>query len=122
MHYRPSIGGFFFSTALLLSPLHAQTDQAAPTHVTRAVAVYEWTGDLAHPIAARLIPVSLFIHGHLEDAGVYLPQPIPFALQPGNLYLIQRAGQTGVPGGRSLPAGVESASVLLSPTVISTAA
>jgi hypothetical protein len=109
MHLRPSIGGLFLSITLLLTPLLAQTDQATSTSpVTRAVAVYEWTGDLDHPIAARLLPVSLFIHGHLEDAGVYLTQPIPFALQPGNLYLIQHSGQTGVPGGRSLPAGVET--------------
>lgn len=92
MHPRRSIGGL--TLVLALAPLHAQTDKpASPTPVTRAVAVYEWTGTLDHPTAARLIPVSLFIHGHLEDAGVYLAQPIPFALQPGNLYTIERAGQ-----------------------------
>jgi hypothetical protein len=95
MHPRVLIGGLLTLSALLLSPLSAQTHAvASPSQVTRAVAVYEWTGDLTHPTAARLIPVSLFIHGHLEDAGVYLAQPIPFALQPGNLYLIQHAGQT----------------------------
>jgi hypothetical protein len=52
-----------------------------PQKVTRAVGVYEWTGDLNKPIAARLVPVSLFIDGHLEDAGVYLARPEPFALQ-----------------------------------------
>ena len=92
MHPRRSIGGL--TLALALAPLHAQTDKpASTTPVTRAIAVYEWTGDLAHPIAARLIPVSLFIHNHLEDAGVYLAQPIPFALQPGNVYTVERAGQ-----------------------------
>ena len=92
MHPRHSIGGL--TLALLLAPLHAQTDKpASTTPVTRAIAVYEWTGDLAHPTAARLIPISLFIHNHLEDAGVYLAQPIPFALQPGNVYIIERAGQ-----------------------------
>jgi hypothetical protein len=95
MHPRVLIGGLLTLSALLLSPLSAQTHAvASPSQVTRAVAVYEWTGDLAHPTAARLIPVSLFINGHLEDAGVYLAQPIPFALQPGILYLIQHAGQT----------------------------
>jgi hypothetical protein len=94
MNLRPSIGGLFLSITLLLSPLHAQTDQATSSaQVTRAIAVYEWTGDLDHPTAARLLPVSLFIHSHLKDAGVYLAQPIPFALQPGNLYLIQHSGQ-----------------------------
>jgi hypothetical protein len=97
MHLRSFLGGLFLITVLPLSPTRAQTDHPSPTtQVTRAVAVYEWTGDLAHPTAARLIPVSLFINAHLEDAGIYLAQPIPFALQPGTLYLLQRAGQTGV--------------------------
>ena len=107
MHLRPFIGGLVLLFALRLTPIHAQTDHPSPTtQVTRAIAVYEWTGPLAHPTAARLIPVSLFINGHLEDAGAYLAQPIPFALQPGTLYLLQHAGQTGVPGERPLPAGV----------------
>ena len=42
----------------------------------------------------RLVPVSLFIDGHVEDAGVYLAQPVPFALQTGDVYSIERAGQS----------------------------
>jgi hypothetical protein len=115
MHLRPSIGGLFLSITLQLSPLHAQTDQATSTSpVTRAVAVYEWTGDLDHPTAARLLPVSLFIHGHLEDAGVYLTQPIPFALQPGNLYLIQHSGQTI--GALNIQSAIQSAHANSVPT------
>jgi hypothetical protein len=95
MHPRLFLGGLLPLSALLLAPLHAQTHAVASSApVTRAVAVYEWTGDLAHPTAARLIPVSLFINGHLEDAGVYLAQPIPFALQPGTLYSLEHSGQT----------------------------
>ncbi len=113
MHLRPFIGGLLLIATLRLPPLHAQTDHpSSTTQVTRAIAVYEWTGDLAHPTAARLLPVSLFINAHLEDAGLYLAQPIPFALQPGTLYLLQRAGQTGVPDRRSLPAGVETIGAL----------
>ncbi len=94
MPLRPFITGLSLTPALLLSSLHAQTDHPSSTaQVTRAIAVYEWTGDLGHPTAARLIPISLFINGQLQDAGVYLAQPIPFALQPGTLYLIQQAGQ-----------------------------
>jgi hypothetical protein len=81
--------------AVLAAPLYSQTHRvAAPERVTRAVAVYEWTGDLAKPAAARLVPVSLFIDGHLEDAGVYLTQPVPFALQTGNIYSIEEAGRS----------------------------
>ena len=74
-------------------PLRAQTHKvAAPENVVRAVGVYEWTGDMAKPAASRLIPVSLFIDGKLEDADVYLARPVPFALDTGNVYEIDRAG------------------------------
>jgi hypothetical protein len=93
MHPRSSICGLLSITALLFSPLHAQTHKVeAPEKVTRAIGVYEWTGELPKPTAARLIPVSLFINGHFEDAGVYLSQPVPFALQTGDVYSIERAG------------------------------
>jgi hypothetical protein len=95
MHLQSVIGGLVLLSVAPLSPVHAQTDHpTSTTQTTRAVAVYEWTGPLDHPTAARLIPVSLFINNHLEDAGVYLAQPIPFALQPGTVYLLQKAGQT----------------------------
>jgi hypothetical protein len=74
-------------------PLRAQTHKvAAAENVVRAVGVYEWTGDMAKPAASRLIPVSLFIDGKLEDADVYLARPVPFALDTGNVYEIDRAG------------------------------
>jgi hypothetical protein len=65
---------------------------AKPQDVVRAVGVYEWTGDFAKPTASRLIPVSVFIEGKFQDAGVYIARPIPFALLPGNLYILQSAG------------------------------
>jgi hypothetical protein len=80
--------------ALGQSAAAAQTHKvAAPEKVTRAIGVYEWTGELAKPTAARLIPVSLFIESHFEDAGVYLARPVPLALQTGDVYAIERAGQ-----------------------------
>lgn len=63
-----------------------------PDTVVRAVGVYEWTGDLKKPAASRLIPVTVFINGELEDGAVYQPRPIPFALTPGNAYELQQAG------------------------------
>jgi hypothetical protein len=47
---------------------------------------------MAKPAASRLIPVSLFIDGQLEDAGVYLARPVPFALDTGTLYEVDQAG------------------------------
>lgn len=82
-------------TLALALPLSAQMHHVdKPQHVTRAVGVYEWTGDLSKPDAARLIPVSIFINNHFEDAGVFLAQPVPLALETGNVYAVQRAGDT----------------------------
>jgi hypothetical protein len=82
--------GVIFLTGL---PTWAQMHKVAkPEQVVRAVGVYEWTGDFAKPTASRLIPVSLFIEGKLEDAGVYTARPIPFALLNGNVYELQEAG------------------------------
>ena len=63
-----------------------------PETVVRAVGVYEFTGDESKPTAMRLVPVSLFINGRLEDAGIYMARPAPFALQAGTLYEAQRSG------------------------------
>ena len=80
-------------TLALSLPLFAQMHHVdKPKRVTRAVGVYEWTGDIAKPDAARLIPVSLYIDGRFQDAGVYLAQPVPFALETGNVYEIERSG------------------------------
>ncbi len=65
---------------------------AKPQQVVRAVGVYEWTGDMAKPAASRLIPVSVYINGSLQDAGVYMAQPVPFALLSGNVYELQKSG------------------------------
>jgi hypothetical protein len=66
----------------------------APQRVTRAIGVYEWTGSLPKPSASRLVPVSLFINGQFQDAGVYLAQPVPFAIQTGDIYSIETAGKS----------------------------
>jgi hypothetical protein len=87
-----TMGGLLLCVAMI-SPIRAQTHKvAAPEKVVRAVAVYEWTGEMAKPTASRLIPVSLFIDGKFEDADVYLPRPVPFALDTGNVYEIDKAG------------------------------
>ena len=82
-----------FGPCILALPLSAQMHHVdKPQRVTRAVGVYEWTGDMTKPDAARLIPVSLFIDGHFQDAGVYLAHPIPLAVETGNVYAIQHGG------------------------------
>jgi hypothetical protein len=63
---------------------------APPT--TRAVAVLEWIGPEQKPTASRLVPVSVYVNGHFQDAGLYLSRPEPMALDPGTEYELQRAG------------------------------
>ena len=80
-----------FVVAAVCAP--AQTHKVSkPENVVRAVGVYEWTGDLAKPTASRLIPVTVFIDGRLEDGGEYLARPVPFALLSGNLYELDQSG------------------------------
>ena len=86
-----------FGATLFTAPAMSAAAQMhhveAPQHVTRAIGVYEWTGDLTKPTAARFVPVSLFINGEYEDAGLYLARPVPFALQPGYVYALEHAGE-----------------------------
>jgi hypothetical protein len=63
-----------------------------PDTVVRAVGVYEWTGDLAKPTGSRFVPVTVFIDGEIQDGGIYLPRPVPFALLSGNVYELEDAG------------------------------
>lgn len=86
--------GLMLSSVVAVAPsVWGQMHKVAkPQQVVRAVGVYEWTGDMAKPTASRLIPVSLFINGSLQDAGVYMSQPVPFALETGNVYELEKAG------------------------------
>jgi len=86
---RVIFGTATFAASVTLAQMHKV---AKPQQVVRAIGVYEWTGDFAKPTASRLIPVSLYIEGKFEDAGIYTARPIPFALLPGNLYILQTAG------------------------------
>jgi len=80
-------------TALFAGALHAQMHRVeAPEKVTRAIGVYEWTGDIAKPTAARLVPVSVFIDGAFQDGGSYYARPIPLALLNGNIYFLEKSG------------------------------
>jgi len=83
----------FALTVLFASTVQAQMHHVdAPENVTRSIGVYEWTGDLAKPIAARLIPVSLFIDGDFKDGGTYYARPVPLALESGNIYFLEKSG------------------------------
>jgi hypothetical protein len=81
--------------ALCLLPgvVRAQTHAVKKTEsVVRAVAVYEWTGEPGKATASRIVPVSLFINGQFEDAGIYMARPVPFVLDRGNIFELEKAG------------------------------
>ncbi len=81
------------SLLALVGPALAQMHKVAkPQQIVRAIGVYEWTGDFAKPNASRLIPVSLYIDGKFQDAGIYIARPVPFALLSGNVYELQSSG------------------------------
>lgn len=71
---------------LLCIPSIAQRRIKTPTG-PRAVAVLEWT-----PKGLRLLPISLMLDGKYFDATLYRANPIPMALDQGNVYEVQRAG------------------------------
>jgi hypothetical protein len=58
----------------------------------RAVAVLEWTGDLARPKTSRLVPITVYDGEQLQDAAVYLARPQPLAVVGGTEYILQKDG------------------------------
>jgi hypothetical protein len=86
-----AVGGVLGLAAL--TPARAQMHAVkAPDQVVRAVAVYEYTGADLKPTASRVVPVSLFIDGKFQDAGLYLARPVPFALDTGVVYELRKSG------------------------------
>ena len=91
----------FMLTALLLvagsSVLPAQYPTARKTEKKtdnpRAVGVLEWTGQPGKPSASRLIPISIFIDGRLQDGGLYMARPAPMTLESGTVYELELAGK-----------------------------
>lgn len=58
----------------------------------RATAVCEFNGDTPASGKFRLVPVVIYDHGEFKDAGLYLADPVPLALQTGSVYELQDAG------------------------------
>jgi len=99
-------GGFPAATTVVFAALCACALQTLPAQypgqlsnsgkdesVLRSIAVLEWTGTPAHPNSSRLIPVSLFDNGELQDGSLYLARPIPMALYNNVEYEIQQNGE-----------------------------
>ena len=60
----------------------------------RAVGVLEWTGPEDKPKKCRLVPVTVFDQGQLQDGSVYLARPQPMALAGEVEYQLEKDGKT----------------------------
>lgn len=69
----------------------ANTDKSTPD--LRAVAVLEWTGDIQHPKASRIVPISVFDGQQLQDGGIYMARPEPLALEGEVEYQLKEDGK-----------------------------
>ncbi len=61
--------------------------------ILRAVGVLEWTGDEGKPKKARLIPITVFDGGDLQDGSIYLARPQPLGLSSEVEYELKRTGK-----------------------------
>jgi hypothetical protein len=84
---RPSRIPLLLILALLGSTLGWGQRRKEPTG-PRAISVLEWTSR-----GLVLVPISLMIDGRFYDASVYRADPVPMALDEGNVYEVQRAGE-----------------------------
>ena len=80
-------------TAAAQYPGQAAEGNKSSAATFRSVAVLEWTGDLKHPTASRLVPVSVYDGQQIQDGGIYLARPQPLALDPETEYELQKDGK-----------------------------
>lgn len=73
-------------------PGRIETSTAAAGPHLRATAIVEYTGDLAHMKASRLIPITVWDGFQFQPGALYLAQPAPLAVLSGTQYELQVAG------------------------------
>ena len=57
----------------------------------RALALVEWPASGGSP---RVIPVAILVDGRFYDASIYKADPVPMALEPGNVYEVEQSGES----------------------------
>ena len=57
----------------------------------RALALVEWPGSGGTP---RVIPIAILVDGRYYDASIYKADPVPMALEPGNVYEVAQSGES----------------------------
>lgn len=73
------------------SQMPASSGDTSASHL-RAVAVYEYLGDLKKPEKSRLVPVSVWDGTQFQPGGLYLADPEPITVQSGTLYELEQDG------------------------------
>jgi len=75
---------------LTVQPVGAQAPAPTPKPLPAATSLIPAGADI--PKSARLIPVSIYYQAAYQDAGVFLSQPTPLALQADTVYDLEKAG------------------------------
>jgi outer membrane biosynthesis protein TonB len=57
----------------------------------RALALVEWPAGGGSP---RVIPVAILVDGQFYDASIYKADPVPMALESGNVYEVEQSGES----------------------------
>ncbi len=60
----------------------------------RAIGVLEWIGPAGKPTRCRLVPVTVFDQGQLQDGSIYMARPQPMALAGEVEYQLEENGKT----------------------------
>ncbi|MGB6690213.1 MAG: hypothetical protein WBE76_20450 [Terracidiphilus sp.] len=101
LELRALAAGLAFAAAGLVAaaPAWAQypgqiTKDASKAPELRAVGVLEWTGPEDKPKKCRLVPITVFDQGQLQDGSVYLARPQPMALAGEVEYQLEKDGKT----------------------------
>ena len=77
--------------ALCLSMLcgSAMAQQRRQQKTPRALALVEWPAK-GKP---RVVPIAILIDGRFYDASIYMADPVPMALEYGNVYEVEKTGE-----------------------------
>lgn len=76
------------AVCLLAGAAPAQRPAQRKKSTPRALAIIEWPAKGA----PRLVPICILVDGQYYDAGIYLADPVPMALDSGNVYEVEKNG------------------------------
>jgi hypothetical protein len=82
----------FVPPAVAQYPGRIQPDDQKKPDEPRAVSILEWVGDPGKPVASRIVPLSVFVHGEYQDGGLFMAQPAPLTVESDTLYELEQAG------------------------------